>query len=273
MAVKMTDILLAENFSTMHLPNDLHVGFMEREAGRFETLNQERTGDNALPAALVAQIGVFRQAFAQEKQVYLVVNSSAYSQQIADLDTQRDQDYMALVSFLESYERFMGNPQLQQKATTVLTIIRRYKIDVKANYEREGVRLNEMIDELQNNLQVEQALEALNATFMLTELKRVNDECRRLVNLRQEERAQLEKGQMLAARKVVDDEYRVLVLALNGAALLDETGQQYQDFIRLLNEDVNYYRSVVLQKRTTDDDPQPDDTTPADGGVTPAQPE
>ena len=76
-------------------------------------------------------------------------------------------------------------------------------------------------------------------------------------NLRQEERAQLEKGQMLAARKVVDDEYRVLVLALNGAALLDETGLQYQDFIRLLNEDVNYYRSVVLQKRTTDDDPAP----------------
>lgn len=57
-------------------------------------------------------------------------------------------------------------------------------------------------------------------------------------NLRQEERAQLEKGQMLAA-------------------LLDETGLQYQDFIRLLNEDVNYYRSVVLQKRTTDDDPAP----------------
>jgi len=76
-------------------------------------------------------------------------------------------------------------------------------------------------------------------------------------NLRQEERAQLEKGQMLAARKVVDDEYRVLVLALNGAALLDETGLQYQDFIRLLNEDVNYYRSVVLQKRTADDDPAP----------------
>lgn len=76
-------------------------------------------------------------------------------------------------------------------------------------------------------------------------------------NLRQEERAQLEKGQMLAARKVVDDEYRVLVMALNGAALLEETGLQYQDFIRLLNEDVNYYRSVVLQKRTTDDDPQP----------------
>lgn len=49
-------------------------------------------------------------------------------------------------------------------------------------------------------------------------------------NLRQEERAQLEKGQMLAARKVVDDEYRVLVLALNG---------------------------VVLQKRTADDDPAP----------------
>ena len=108
---------------------------------------------------------------------------------------------------------------------------------------------------------MEQALEALNATFMLTELKRVNDECRRLVNLRQEERSQLEKGQMLAARKVVDDEYRVLVLALNGAALLDETGLQYQDFIRLLNEDVNYYRSVVLQKRTASGDepaPQPE---------------
>ena len=27
--------------------------------------------------------------------------------------------------------------------------------------------------------------------------------------------------------------------------------------IRLPNEDVNYYRSVVLQKRTADDDPAP----------------
>ena len=42
MAVKMTDILLAENFSTMHLPNDLHVGFMEREAGRFADESRRR---------------------------------------------------------------------------------------------------------------------------------------------------------------------------------------------------------------------------------------
>lgn len=263
MAVKMTDILLADEFSTIRLPNDLHVGFMEREAGRFETLNQERTGDNALPAALTAQIGIFRQAFAQEKEVYLVVNSSAYSKQIADLDNERDQDYLALVSFLESFERFKGAAELQQKAVGVLTIIRRYKIDIKANYEREGVRLNEMIDELQNNFEVADALEALHGTMLLTELKRVNDECRRLVNLRQDERSQQAKGQMAAARRMVDEEFRLLVKATNGAALLDETGAKYEAFIRLLNEDVNYYRSVVLQKRTAADDdpaPQPEST-------------
>jgi len=79
--------------------------------------------------------------------------------------------------------------------------------------------------------------------------------------LRQDERSQQAKGQMAAARRMVDEEFRLLVKATNGAALLDETGLQYQDFIRLLNEDVNYYRSVVLQKRTASGDepvPQPE---------------
>jgi len=57
------------------------------------------------------------------------------------------------------------------------------------------------------------------------------------------------------------NKFRLLVKATNGAALLDETGAKYEAFIRLLNEDVNYYRSVVLQKRTASGDepaPQPE---------------
>ena len=75
---------------------------------------------------------------------------------------------------------------------------------------------------------------------------------------------------MLAARKECDIEYRLIIQQLNGAALLDETGYKYHEFIRLLNEDINYYRNVVLARSKSgkddetlsgDDDPTPDSSS------------
>ena len=240
--IALRNILLAEAYSTLGLPNDLHMAFMDRAVNRFRTFNNQHTGDNALPAMMQHQIGVLAMAFATEDSVYVRVTGSAYTKKIADLDTER-----------------------QQAAQTVLAVVRKYKINIADSYEREGLKMDQMLQELQRNYQVELAMKKLGAEDMLAKLKTVNDECRRIVNLRQEERAQLVKGEMLAARKECDIEYRLIIQQLNGAALLDETGYKYEEFIRLLNEDISYYRNVVLArtKGGKDDETPSDDDAPA----------
>lgn len=266
--IALRNILLAEAYSTLGLPNDLHMAFMDRAVNRFRTFNTQHTGDNALPTMMQHQIGVLATAFANEDSVYVRVTGSAYTKKIADLDTERDQDYLALKGLLEAFERFTGDTERQQAAQTVLAVVRKYKINIADSYEREGLKMDQMLQELGQNMQTEMALEKLGAKDMLAKLKTVNDECRRIVNLRQEERAQLVKGEMLAARKECDIEYRLIIQQLNGAALLDETGWKYQEFIRLLNEDINYYRNVVLARsKSGKDDDTPsgnDDTKPDD---------
>ncbi|MBP3850777.1 MAG: hypothetical protein J6E43_08195, partial [Prevotella sp.] len=207
--------------------------------------------------------------------VYVRVTGSVYTKKIADLDTERDQDYLALKGLLEAFERYTGDTERQQAAQTALAVVRKYKINIADSYEREGLKMDQMLQELDENVQAEVALKKLGAEDMLAKLKTVNDECRRIVNLRQEERAQLVKGEMLAARKECDIEYRLIIQQLNGAALLDETGYKYHEFIRLLNEDINYYRNVVLARTKSgkdDDTPSGDDTAPdgssQDGEVT-----
>ena len=268
--IALRNILLAEAYSTLSLPNDLHMAFMDRAVNRFRTFNNQHTGDNALPAMMQHQIGMLAMAFATEDSVYVRVTGSAYTKKIADLDTERDQNYLALKGLLEAFERFTGDTERQQAAQTVLAVVRKYKINIADSYEREGLKMDQMLQELQRNYQVELALKKLGAEDMLAKLKTVNDECRRIVNLRQEERAQLVKGEMLAARKECDIEYRLIIQQLNGAALLDETGYKYHEFIRLLNEDINYYRNVVLARSKSgkddetlsgDDDPTPDSSS------------
>ena len=263
--IALRNILLAEAYSTLSLPNDLHMAFMDRAVNRFRTFNNQHTGDNALPTMMQHQIGVLAMAFATEDSVYVRVTGSAYTKKIADLDTERDQNYLALKGLLEAFERFTGDTERQQAAQTVLAVVRKYKINIADSYEREGLKMDQMLQELQRNYQVELAMKKLGAEDMLAKLKTVNDECRRIVNLRQEERAQLVKGEMLAARKECDIEYRLIIQQLNGAALLDETGYKYEEFIRLLNEDINYYRNVVLarSKNNKDDATPSDDDAPA----------
>lgn len=274
--IALRNILLAEAYSTLSLPNDLHMAFMDRAVNRFRTFNNQHTDDNALPAMMQHQIGMLAMAFATEDSVYVRVTGSAYTKKIADLDTERDQNYLALKGLLEAFERFTGDTERQQAAQTVLAVVRKYKINIADSYEREGLKMDQMLQELLRNYQVELALKKLGAEDMLAKLKTVNDECRRIVNLRQEERAQLVKGEMLAARKECDIEYRLIIQQLNGAALLDETGYKYEEFIRLLNEDINYYRNVVLartksgkdEETPSDDEAPASDGSPQDGEVT-----
>lgn len=252
--IRLRDILLAEVYSTSGLPNDLHMAFMDRTTDRFRKFNQQHTGDDELPAMMKQQISALISAFVAESGIYVRVTGSAYTKRISELDTERDQDYLALLGLLEAFERFTGDAERQQAAVTALTVMRKYKINIKDSYEREGLKLDQMIEEMERNYQVELALKKLSATDLLAKLKEVNTECRKLVNQRQEERSQLVKGEMLAARKECDVEYRLIIQQLNGAALLDETGYRYEEFIRLLNEDISYYRNVVTAKRTQGED-------------------
>ena len=60
--IALRNILLAEAYSTLSLPNDLHMAFMDRAVNRFRTFNNQLTGDNALPAMMQHQIGVLASA-------------------------------------------------------------------------------------------------------------------------------------------------------------------------------------------------------------------
>ena len=148
---------------------------------------------------------------------------------------------------MNGYARQTTDAEKQTAALKIQEVDKKYGIKTRERYEEEGVRLAQMIQEMERNYQIEVAMTKLGTTAMLTQLKAANDECRRLVDLRNQERSYVEKGQMQTARAEMDIQYPLTIRLINALALVDESEYRYEELIRLLNEDIRYYKTVVLQ--------------------------
>ena len=205
-------------------------------------------GVSQLPAKVEAAYTPFVAGVAKVDEAYKISHSSEYTQQIADEDARRDSLYVALKKQVVMYTKFTFDTEKKSASTYLWNIIRKYNVDVNENYSEESVKLQQMIQELEDDTTASGHITALGLASLLAQLKTSNEAVRTLLSQRNDERMLKEKAALANARNEADEAYRELVLKLNASAVIEDDTEGIEGVISQMNELIKYYRQYVLPK-------------------------
>lgn len=268
------DVILAETFGNLpKLPNALHLGLVQNVEKRVKAFrNAANDGTSALPKRVDDQLSLFITAVMGEDEAFVISQKSEYTKRIADADTKCDRLYEAVKTQVDTYTRFTFDAEKQEKAVKLQDCVKKYRVDVRENYEAENLKLQQLTQELTRNYQLELAAKAIGVYELIQQLKTAVEDMRSLLNLRNDERTYQTAAAMKQARVDVDEQYRLLILALNSAAVMDDDERRFEDLIKQLNEDLRYLRDVVLARKKSggSDDDAPENSGDNDGGDKPS---
>lgn len=234
----------------------------------------EGSAQNKLPAKVQPFFTSLNGAVGAVDAAYRQSRASDLTKKIADEDTRRDNLYTALKNQVQMYLKFDFDQEMQEAAQLLWNIIRKYQVDVTANYSEESAKLQQMLQELDTNYQAELRLKKLGLESLASQLKTANEAVRTLMAQRNDERMYQEKAALATARKQADEAYHDFVAMLNAAALMDESEYTYDELIQQINELIKYYRLYVVPKKGSksedEDDGGSEDGGSDDGGDTPS---
>ena len=149
-------------------------------------------------------------------------------------------------------------------------------IDKRAQRDKQTGRMTNFIEDLETKYATEVA--ALELEVYVAGMKAANEAVKAHSEDRAEEYSTRVKGALKKARAETDDAYRALVEKIN-ALIVIEGETDYQDFVKLLNTEIDRYKREVLNQPSKDKDEDKeeedrpvtgDEETPGEGsGETP----
>ena len=201
----------------------------------------------------------FKSALTHLDTAVKIARSSDYSKLIMKEDTKRDRLYSNGKMTAEMWSELGIEPQATA-ARAVLHEINIYKIDTKAQYDQQtGL----MINFLQpfESAEMQTHLTTLGLTAVFTQMKAANEEVRRLLALRGNERAENAAYDLKSARQATDEAYENLVERINAIALINPS-ESWNTFIAQWSAEIARIKQQILSQTTqTGDD---------EGGTTPS---
>ena len=201
----------------------------------------------------------FKSALTHLDTAVKIARSSDYSKLIMKEDTKRDRLYSNGKMTAEMWSELGIEPQATA-AQAVLHEINIYKIDTKAQYDQQtGL----MINFLQpfESAEMQTHLTTLGLTAVFTQMKAANEEVRRLLALRGNERAENAAYDLKSARQATDEAYENLVERINAIALINPS-ESWNTFIAQWSAEIARIKQQILSQSTqTGDD---------EGGTTPS---
>ena len=215
--------------------NAAHFMFVSNIADRAEK-------DAAVAEKCKAQVAALRSAITAEDENLQISAKSLTTDKIVAADRLRDQLY---AGYKKAVAGYAGFPMADMAdATKVLQQhIKDYKIDVKAQLDKETSLLVNFIQDLESKFA--EQVKVLLLTAFVEKLKAANEEVRTLTGQRTDERSAKTTGALKAARTASDEAYRMLVLHVNAHALL-EGETDYAAFIDYANTEIAHFKQEVL---------------------------
>ena len=211
-------------------------------------------GVSQLPEKVEAAYTPFVSGVTAMDDAYKLSRASEYTQRIADEDTRRDSLYLALKGQVLMYQKFIFDTEKQAAATYLWNIMKKYGVDVSENYSEESGKLQQMIQELEDDNVAGQHITMLGISPLVSQLKTANEAVRTLMSQRNDERMLQEKAALAKARDVADERYRDLVLMINAAAAMENDQASIaglEEVISQVNELIKYYRQYVVKSGTS----------------------
>lgn len=257
----------------MNIPIQIDIISIARatNAAHYEYLDtvRKRVGEIRLENELWQRaVEEFLQAFEKEDAAFKQYRASLKTSPLKEADAERDKQYAALRDTIKAYAKF-PIPETAQHAEPLLRVIKNYKIDTSANYMKESGLIDNMLQDL---MQYDSQLRRLGLEILANRLKEKNDEVRRLIAERNEERSEQVLGELAAARRVSDEAYAAVALYTNAYTLLNPDRREATDLAKRMQEDLEYFRQHAMTnpnrsrdaKKDGEADPQTDGTVAAE---------
>ena len=251
--------------------------------GYFGQIKGIVNANSALVTALSTVWTTFTQAYEAFDEAYAQTRKWAQTEDIEGLDKARDQ---ALSAFNAALKSMQSSPVAakQQAAKLLMNIREKYTLDPSAEYMKETTAIAQMIQEMEENVQADQALTATGLIDWFQDLKQKNAAVLAKMNERTAEQAGQQKGIVREKRLDAEAAYKNVVRLINAAAIMEmPEGLDWNSPIDRLNAEVEHYRQILARKgssSSSDEDEKPEtDGDSTDGSsdsvseVTPVTPE
>ena len=255
--------------------------------GYFGQIKGIVNGNSALVGALGTVWTTFTQAENAFDEAYAQTRKWAQTEEIEGLDTSRDQ---ALSAFNNALKAMTASPNAQKQAGAklLMNIREKYTLNASDEYMKETTAIAQMIQEMEENVQADQALTATGLIDWFQDLKQKNQAFLQKMNERTAEQAGQQKGIVREKRLLAEAAYKNVVKLINAAAIMEvPEGLDWNSPIDRLNAEVEHYKNILARKgssSSSDEDEKPEtDGDSTDGGsdggseevtpVTPVTPE
>ena len=202
------------------------------------------------PVRLANVINVLQSTVGNEDQAYLVITKSDLTAPIEEADKARDNTFSGMNSMLD-FQKRLGTPEQQQAAERVIERVTYHKVNISDKYEDENEKIAQVVQDLKGG-SLATDIATLNLTATVTLLEQQNQQVINLMKQRQTDRSTQESNAMAKARAATDAAFEDVVLVLNAFAITEFNGQSspYDEIIRIINSDINYYSQYVFTNAT-----------------------
>ena len=232
------------NYVVQRQKNIRHISWMKRFLERLLQIA------NA-PARLASVINTFQRAVGSEDEAYLVITKSDLTAPIEEADKVRDNTYSGMTSMLDFMKR-LGTADQQQAAERVIERVNYHNVKISDRYEDENEKMAQLVQDLKGGT-LAADIATLNLTATVALLEQQNQQVISLMMQRQGDRSTQESNVMGKARAVTDAAYEDAVMVLNAFAVTEFNGQSspYDEIIRIINSDIDYYWKYVFATTAT----------------------
>ncbi|MBD5433346.1 MAG: hypothetical protein HDR35_03480 [Treponema sp.] len=225
-----------QSIALVNINNAAHFTFVSNMAERAEK-------DAAVSEKCAAQVKAFRAAVTAEDENLKISAKSLVTDKIAEADRLRDQLYAGYKKAVAGYVNFPVE-SLAEAAKVLNQHIKDYKIDVKAQLDKETGLLVNFIQDLEGKFA--EQVKTLSLGAFVEKLKAANEEVRSLTGQRTDERSAKTAGALKAARTASDEAYKMLTMHVNAHALI-EGEAEYAAFIDYANTEIAHFKQEVIK--------------------------
>ena len=234
--------------------------------GYFGQIRGIVTQNQQLVSALSTVWTAFTAAYDAFDDAYAQARKWAQTEDIETLDTERDKALSAFNAALKSMQS-SPNAQKQTAARLLMFIREKYTLNASDEYMKETTAIAQMIQEMEENLQAEQALSTTGLDDWFQDLKAKNAAFLAKMNERTEAQAGQQKGIVREKRLAAEAAYKNVVKLLNAAAIMEIPADlDYNPVIDRLNAEVEHYRQILARKGTSTGTNSGGDGGSSDGG-------
>ena len=225
-----------QSIALVNINNAAHFTFVSNMAERAEK-------DATVSEKCAAQVKAFRAAVTAEDENLKISAKSLVTDKIAAADRLRDQLYAGYKKAVAGYVNFPVE-DMAEAAKVLNQHIKDYKIDVKAQLDKETGLLVNFIQDLEGKFA--EQVKALSLGAFVEKLKAANEEVRELTGQRTDARSAKTAGALKAARTASDEAFKMLTMHVNAHALL-EGEADYAAFIDYANTEISHFKQEVLK--------------------------